>query len=133
MEVLPGTAHRLLARLAEAQAGSRLPSLVGAIVRDGDLAWSGGRGRVGGAAPGPDTQYRIGSITKTFTALLVTRLRDEGALALSDRFADHVPGAPFGEPHRRAVALPRRRPAGRDVRRVVGAHPGGRLGRGGRA
>src|SRR3954469_3637938 len=97
MEVLTGTADQLLARLAEAQAGSRLPSLVGGIVRDGALVWSGGRGRVGGAGPGADTQYRIGSITKTFTALLVMRLRDEGALALTDRFADHVPGAPFGD------------------------------------
>src|SRR4051794_4577509 len=97
MEVLPATAHRLLARLAEAQAGSRLPSLVGGIVRDGALVWSGGRGRVGGEAPGPDTQYRIGSISKTFTALLVMRLRDEGALALTDPFGRHVPGTPFGE------------------------------------
>jgi CubicO group peptidase (beta-lactamase class C family) len=97
MEVLPGTAHRLVARLAEAQAGARLPSLVGGIVRDGGLAWSGGRGRVDGAPPAPDTQYRIGSITKVFTALLVMCLRDEGALALTDRFDEHVPGAPFGD------------------------------------
>jgi CubicO group peptidase (beta-lactamase class C family) len=76
MEVLPGTAYRLLARLAEAQAGARLPSLVGGIVRDGGLVWSGGRGRVDGAPPAPDTQYRIGSITKVFTALLLMRLRD---------------------------------------------------------
>jgi CubicO group peptidase (beta-lactamase class C family) len=97
MEVLPGTAHRLLARVAEAQAGARLPSLVAGIVRDGGLAWTGGRGRVDGAPPTPGTQYRIGSISKTFTALLVMRLRDEGALRLTDRFADHVPGAPFGD------------------------------------
>ena len=97
MEVLPGTAHRLLARVAEAQASARLPSLVAGVVRDGGLAWSGGRGRVDGAPPTPDTQYRIGSISKTFTALLVMRLRDEGALKLTDPFADHVPGAPFGD------------------------------------
>src|SRR6188472_3632599 len=97
MEVLPGTAHRLLARVAAAQADERLPSLVAGIVRHGDLAWAGGRGRVRGTAPTPDTQYRIGSISKTFTALLVMRLRDEGALDLTDSFADHVPGAPFGD------------------------------------
>jgi CubicO group peptidase (beta-lactamase class C family) len=97
MEVLPGTAHRLLARVAEAQANARLPSLAAGIVRDGALAWSGSRGRVNGAPPTPDTQYRIGSISKTFTALLVMRLRDEGALKLTDPFADHVPGTPFGD------------------------------------
>jgi CubicO group peptidase (beta-lactamase class C family) len=97
MDVLPGTARQLLARVAEAQANARLPSLVAGIVRDGGLAWHGGRGRVGDTQPGADTQYRIGSISKTFTALLVMRLRDEGALALTDRFADHVPGSPFGD------------------------------------
>jgi CubicO group peptidase (beta-lactamase class C family) len=97
MEVLPATAHRLRSRLAEAQAHTRLTSMAGAIFRDGGLAWSGYRGRVDGAPPGPDTQYRIGSITKIFTALLVMRLRDDGALALTDRFEEHVPGGPFGD------------------------------------
>jgi D-alanyl-D-alanine carboxypeptidase len=101
MEVLPVTANRLLARVAEAQANARVPSLVAGVVRGGTLAWSAGRGGVDGTAPTSDTQYRIGSITKTFTALLVMRLRDEGALTLTDPFADHVPGAPFG----RAPAL----------------------------
>jgi CubicO group peptidase (beta-lactamase class C family) len=97
MEVLPATAHRLLARVAEAQANARVPSVVAAVVRDGGLAWSGGRGLVAGAAPTADTQYRIGSISKTFTAVLVMRLRDEGTLALTDRYGDHVPGTPFGD------------------------------------
>jgi CubicO group peptidase (beta-lactamase class C family) len=97
MEVLPGTAHRLLARVAEAQANARLPSLVAGVVRDGRLAWHGGSGRVDGAEPTADTQYRIGSISKTFTALLVMRLRDEGRLALTDPLDAHVPGSPFGD------------------------------------
>src|SRR4051794_27480522 len=97
MEVLPATAQRLFARVAEAQANTRVPSLVAGVVRDGALAWSGARGRVAGAVPTSDTQYRIGSISKTFTALLVMRLRDEDALALTDRYGDHVPGTPFGD------------------------------------
>jgi CubicO group peptidase (beta-lactamase class C family) len=97
MDVLPATAQKLLARVAETQANARVPSLVAGVVRDGALAWSGARGRVAGATPTTDTQYRIGSISKTFTALLVMRLRDEGALALTDRYGDHVPGTPFGD------------------------------------
>jgi CubicO group peptidase (beta-lactamase class C family) len=93
----PQTAHRLLARVAEAQSTARLPSLVAGIVRDGEPAWHGGRGRVDGAPPTPDTQYRIGSITKTFTALLVLRLRDEGRLALTDPLDAHLAGSPFGD------------------------------------
>ncbi|MGH8791873.1 MAG: serine hydrolase domain-containing protein, partial [Stackebrandtia sp.] len=39
----------------------------------------------------------IGSITKTFTAVLVMRLRDEGLLDLSDPLEAHVSGTPFGD------------------------------------
>jgi CubicO group peptidase (beta-lactamase class C family) len=42
-------------------------------------------------------QYRIGSITKTFTAVLVMRLRDEGLLNLSDPLEKHLPGTGVGE------------------------------------
>jgi CubicO group peptidase (beta-lactamase class C family) len=97
MDVLPATGHRLLARVAEAQASARVPSVVAGVVRDGALAWSGARGEVAGATPTADTQYRIGSISKTFTAVLVMRLRDEGALALTDRYGDHVSGTPFAD------------------------------------
>jgi CubicO group peptidase (beta-lactamase class C family) len=43
------------------------------------------------------TQYRIGSITKPFTATLVMQLRDEGRLELDDRLGNHVDGTPFGD------------------------------------
>ena len=59
------------------------------------LAWSGGAGAVPGDAA--TTQYRIGSITKTFVAVLVLRLRDEGLLALDDRLGQHVPDAPLAD------------------------------------
>jgi CubicO group peptidase (beta-lactamase class C family) len=41
----------------------------------------------------PDTQYRIGSITKTFTAAAVMALVDEGKVGLDDRLATYVPAA----------------------------------------
>lgn len=40
----------------------------------------------------PDTLFRVGSITKTLTALSVMQLVEEGALALDDPFGDHLPG-----------------------------------------
>jgi CubicO group peptidase (beta-lactamase class C family) len=42
-------------------------------------------------APHPDSQSRIGSISKTFTAALVLGLRDEGKLALDEPIAAHLP------------------------------------------
>ncbi len=89
------TRRQLLARTARAQREGRLPSLVAGVVREGGLAWSSGHGEV--EAPYDDVQYRLGSITKTITALAVLRLRDAGRLTLSDPIELHVPGTPFGE------------------------------------
>ncbi len=92
-------ARRLLAaRLAQEQASRRIPSVAAGLVRGGELVWSGGRGRTDGTVgpvPDADVQYRAGSITKTFIAVAVLRLRDEGLLDLSDpvgRYLD-APGA----------------------------------------
>jgi CubicO group peptidase (beta-lactamase class C family) len=93
--VLPTTAHRLLARVARAQRDGRAPSLVAGVVRDGGLAWSAGRGAV--PEPHTDVQYRLGSISKTVTAVVVMRLRDEGRLRLDDPLEQHLPGTPLGD------------------------------------
>jgi CubicO group peptidase (beta-lactamase class C family) len=97
------TRRLLAARLAEEQAVHRLPSVVAGLVRDGELIWSAGRGKwsgngeagggTSGPAPGADVQYRAGSITKTFIAVAVLRLRDEGRLDLSDPIGRHVSDA----------------------------------------
>jgi CubicO group peptidase (beta-lactamase class C family) len=95
-ELLPATRRTLLHRLATGQAEGRTPSMTGAVVRGGHPVWVEGRGAVDGLPPHEDTQYRIGSITKTFVAVLVLRLRDEGALALTDPLEAHLPGTAAG-------------------------------------
>ncbi|GGV49602.1 serine hydrolase [Streptomyces longisporoflavus] len=96
-ELLPATRRSLLHRVATAQAEGRAPSLVASVLRDGELVWTAGRTCVEGHAPDENVQYRIGSITKTFTAVLVMRLRDEGALDLSDPLEKHLPGTAAGD------------------------------------
>ena len=91
------TARRLDVLLAKEQADGRLPSVVGGLVRDGELMWTGAAGGFDGFVPGPDVQYRIGSITKTLVAVLVMQLRDEGALDLNDRLDTHLPGIGYGD------------------------------------
>jgi CubicO group peptidase (beta-lactamase class C family) len=93
--LLPSTARALLARTARAQCDSRVPSLVAGVVREGALGWSAGRGAVD--EPHTDVQYRLGSISKTVTAVAVLRLRDEGLLDLDDPLERHVGGTPFGD------------------------------------
>jgi len=59
------------------------------------LAWSAGVGEVPGEHT--DVQYRLGSISKTITAVVVMRLRDEGRLHLDDPLERHLAGTPFGD------------------------------------
>ncbi|WP_312030292.1 serine hydrolase domain-containing protein [Actinomycetospora sp. TBRC 11914] len=92
------TAHLLDHRLAVEQSRGRTPSMAGAVVRGGETVWTGARGTVEDGTPTPDTQYRIGSITKTFVAVLVMRLRDEGRLDLDDPLGRHLPDAPVTDP-----------------------------------
>ena len=69
------------------------PGLAYGIVRHGRLVHAGGRGvaalPAGGEqqVPGPDTVFRIASMTKSFTASALLLLRDEGMLALDDEAA----------------------------------------------
>ncbi|MFB9239152.1 serine hydrolase domain-containing protein [Plantactinospora siamensis] len=88
------TTSRVDARIAAAQAAGAAPSLILGVVRDGRLAHVAAAGTA--PAPDPDTQYRIGSISKTMTAALVLRLRDAGRLALDDPLEKHLPGTPVG-------------------------------------
>ncbi|MEU5364916.1 serine hydrolase domain-containing protein [Streptomyces sp. NPDC005925] len=96
-DLLPGTRRALTHRIAVAQAEGRAPSLVAAVVRDGRTVWHGSRTSVDGHGPDEKVQYRIGSITKTFTAVLVMRLRDDGLLDLTDPLEKHLPDSGAGE------------------------------------
>ncbi|MGW4163927.1 serine hydrolase domain-containing protein [Streptomyces sp. NPDC004788] len=95
--LLPSTERALLHRIAVAQTEGRSPSFAGGVVRDGKTVWFGSRTCVDGHAPDDRTQFRIGSITKVFTAVLVMRLRDEGLIGLDDPLEKHLPGTGVGE------------------------------------
>jgi CubicO group peptidase (beta-lactamase class C family) len=96
-DLLAATRRSLLHRIAVAQTEGRAPSLAAAVVRGGRTVWHGSRSSVDGHAPDENVQYRIGSITKTFTAVLILRLRDEGLLDLGDPLEKHLPGTGAGE------------------------------------
>jgi len=100
--LLPSTEAALLRSLAQMQAETRQPSMVAGLVRDGALAWMDTRGQ----RSGPDVQYRIGSITKTVTAIAVMQCRDDGLLSLEDPLGSHLDeDAPFASvPVRRLLS-----------------------------
>src|SRR5262249_39509006 len=71
-----------------------LPGMAVAVVRDQDLLWSRGFGLADverGIPATPGTRYRVGSVTKLFTATAVMQLRDEGKLDLDDTVKRHLP------------------------------------------
>ncbi|MEU8540108.1 serine hydrolase domain-containing protein [Streptomyces sp. NPDC048717] len=95
--LLPSTERALLHRIAVAQTEGRAPSFAAGVVREGKAVWFGARSCVDGHEPDTGTQFRIGSITKVFTAVLVMRMRDEGLLGLDDPLEKHLPGTGVGE------------------------------------
>ena len=71
-----------------------LPGLGYAVIIDGDVVLDGGLGQRDAATPSPvdaDSVFRIASMSKSFTALAVLKLRDAGRLRLDDPVAQHVP------------------------------------------
>jgi CubicO group peptidase (beta-lactamase class C family) len=86
--------------LVKRQVEGRVPGMFAGVARGGHLVWDDG---VGAALltdptrpPDADTQFLIASITKTFTAVLVMALRDEGKLSLDDTLEAHLPGRAHG-------------------------------------
>ncbi len=101
MPALRESSQRALRRtLLDRQTQNRVPGVFGAVVRDGKLLWSDGVGAADlddpDTPPGDDTQHLIASISKTFTAVLVMALRDEGKLSLDDTLDVHIPESEHG-------------------------------------
>src|SRR5262245_34390131 len=73
---------------------SHVPGAVWGIVVDGTLGHVGTAGYRDLAAKAPvdaDTVFRIASMTKSFTAMSILKLRDEGKLSLDDLAERYVP------------------------------------------
>jgi len=96
MDALPRSVRAAIAEHAAPFIDAATPGLGIAVVRDGAVAWAGGLGVADpatGRAVDAETRFRIASVTKTFTATVILRLRDAGLLALDDPLTDHLPEA----------------------------------------
>lgn len=95
MTDLQQTTVRALHRIAlDKQREGRVPGLYAGVARGGSLVWGEGVGLAelgGGRPPASDDQFLVASNTKTFIAVMVMQLRDEGRLTLDDLLGDHVP------------------------------------------
>jgi len=94
-ELQDTTARALRRRVIERQSKGRIPGVAAGVVHRGKLAWYDGIGVADldrpDHAPGPDDQYLVASNTKTFTAVMIMQLRDEGRLSLDDSLEKVLP------------------------------------------
>lgn len=70
------------------------PGAVVGVIIDGELVWvkaAGVREKSNNAPVTPETVFRIASMTKSFTAMAILKLRDEGKLSLDDPVAKYIP------------------------------------------
>lgn len=87
----PGIASQLDARLG-ALTGTRpdkTPALSVAIVQDGRITYARGFG-----SASPHTRFRIGSITKMFTALAIMQLVEQHRVKLDAKVSEYLPDVP---------------------------------------
>ncbi len=85
--------------LDDAVANRPEPGAVVGVSREAGCSWHGAAGQANIAdatAVVPSDRFRIGSVTKTFTAAVVLQLTEEGTLRLDDTLEQWVPGIPGG-------------------------------------
>jgi CubicO group peptidase (beta-lactamase class C family) len=93
--------HRMADALAKAHQyyqdcakQNHIPGLVYGLVVDDSLVFSGGFGTINRDSQEPVTAhslFRMASMTKSFTAMAILKLRDEGKLSLTDPAALYIP------------------------------------------
>src|SRR5438552_8722429 len=72
-----------------------------ALIANGEVLWCGGIGQADIAANREvtcDTEFRVGSISKTFVALALLKLQDDGKINLYARVRDLAPEIPMTSP-----------------------------------
>lgn len=80
----------------------KVPGVAIAVVKDNSIIYVKGFGTKKAGCYSPvdsKTIFQIGSISKSFTAALVSMLVDEGKLSWNDKVTDHLPYFKLNDPH----------------------------------
>jgi CubicO group peptidase (beta-lactamase class C family) len=95
------TLQELQQAMKEVLDKEHVPGAGVALVANGALLWCGGIGKADLAANRSitcDTEFRVGSISKTFVALALLKLQEEEKINLYARLQDVAPEIPFTNP-----------------------------------
>ncbi|HRP08371.1 MAG TPA: serine hydrolase domain-containing protein, partial [Gemmatimonadales bacterium] len=93
----PAAAAGVIDSLARAHLARGVPSVAIALIRGNDTLAFGAWGMANLELEVPATAlsvYRIGSVTKQFTAAAVMQLAEQGRLSLDDSIGDHIADLP---------------------------------------
>jgi CubicO group peptidase (beta-lactamase class C family) len=78
----------------------RIPGLAVAVVKDGQVIFAKGYGQAGQGRPvTPQTQFYLGSVSKSFTALAVMQLVEQGKLDLDTPVQHYLPWFQVADAH----------------------------------
>jgi CubicO group peptidase (beta-lactamase class C family) len=94
----PKTLSELQKAMQDVVDKAHLPGAGVALVSNGELLWCGGVGKsdlASGRDITCDTEFRVGSISKSFIALSLLKLQEEGKINLEARLQDVAPEVPF--------------------------------------
>src|SRR6267142_3876656 len=97
----PKTLEELQKVMNDVLAKEHVPGAGVALVANGQLLWCGGIGKADlatGREMTCDTEFRVGSISKTFVALALLKLQEDGRINLYARLQDVAPEIPFANP-----------------------------------
>lgn len=89
-------ADRLIQRIVKPHS----PGVAVLVSRDGKILFTKGYGLANRETKRmtlPDTKFRIGSVTKQFTAAAILKLQEQGKLNVNDALSKHLPGLPRGD------------------------------------
>lgn len=78
----------------------KIPGMSAGVVKDGQLVWARGFGFAdveNGVPAAPETPYHLASVTKTFAAVILMQLVQEGKLSLDDPVSRYGVNLPEGD------------------------------------
>ncbi len=94
----PKTLEELQKAIKSELEKNHVPGAGVALISRGELLWCGGIGDADAASKRRvtcDTEFRVGSISKTFVALALLKLQEEGKIDLEARLRDVAPEVPM--------------------------------------
>jgi CubicO group peptidase (beta-lactamase class C family) len=95
----PFDANVVLTKLLDEASPEKAPGIAILVARDGDIVFSHGVGLADLAHDipiTPTTKFRIGSVTKQFTAAAILKLQEDGKLSVTDKLSKFFPDFPRG-------------------------------------